>query len=243
MLTIFIKEIAGFFSSLTGYIVMITFLVVIGLFLWIFPDTNVLDYGFASLDTLFMYAPWVFLFLIPAITMRSFSEELKSGTIELLITRPISELKIILGKYFAAVFLVLFTLLPTVIYYITLYQLSLPKGNVDGGAIIGSYIGLFLLGSAYTAIGIFSSSVTKNQVVAFILAVFLCFITFSGFDSISKLPIVEGRFDLLVSNLGINQHYQSISRGVIDSRDIIYFFSFSTLFILGTRISLDTRKW
>jgi len=243
MLTIFIKEIAGFFSSLTGYIVMITFLVVIGLFLWIFPDTNVLDYGFASLDTLFMYAPWVFLFLIPAITMRSFSEELKSGTIELLVTRPISELKIILGKYFAAVFLVLFTLLPTVIYYITLYQLSLPKGNVDGGAILGSYIGLFLLGSAYTAIGIFSSSVTKNQVVAFILAVFLCFIAFSGFDSLSKLPIVEGRFDLLISNLGINQHYQSISRGVMDSRDIIYFISFSILFILSTRISLDTRKW
>ena len=243
MLTLFKKEIAGFFSSLTAYIVMVIFLLALGLFMWVFPETSALDYGYATLDTLFFYSPWIFLFLIPAITMRSFSEELRSGTIELLATRPLTEMQIILGKYFASVFLVLFTLIPTLIYYYTIYQLGSPKGNLDSGASIGSYMGLFLLGAAFTSVGVFASSLSKNLVVAFILAVFLCFICYNGFDSLSKLPFIEGHYDTLVQNLGINQHYQSISKGVIDTRDVLYFISFSALFILGTKLSLESRKW
>lgn len=243
MFAIYKKEIAGFFSSLTAYIVMISFLLILGLFLWVFPDTNILDFGFANLDSLFFYAPWVFMFLIPAVTMRSFSDELRAGTIELLLTRPLSEMQIILGKYFASVTLVLFTLLPTVLYYFTVYQLGAPKGNMDHGATIGSYIGLLLLGAAFCAIGIFASSLTTNQIVAFIMALFMCFIAYNGFDSLSRLPFIEGRFDLLVQNIGINLHYQSISKGVIDLRDVLYFISFAALFNLGTKLILESRKW
>jgi ABC-2 type transport system permease protein len=243
MFAIYKKEIAGFFSSLTAYIVMISFLLILGLFLWVFPDTNILDFGFANLDSLFFYAPWIFMFLIPAVTMRMFSDELRTGTIELLLTRPIREMQLIMGKYLAAVTLVLFTLLPTSIYYITIYQLGAPKGNIDHGATIGSFIGLFLLGAAFCAVGLFSSSLSTNSIVAFILALFLCFITYNGFESLSRLPFIEGRFDLLIQNLGINQHYQSISKGVIDLRDVLYFVSFSALFNLGTKLILESRKW
>jgi ABC-2 type transport system permease protein len=243
MFAIYKKEIAGFFNALTAYIVMISFLLILGLFLWVFPDTNILDFGFANLDSLFFYAPWVFMFLIPAVTMRMFSDELRTGTIELLLTRPIRELQLVLGKYFAAVSLVLFTLIPTVVYYITIYQLGAPKGNIDQGAILGSFIGLFLLGAAFCALGLFASSLTTNQIVAFIMALFMCFITYNGFESLSRLPFIEGRFDLLIQNLGINQHYQSISKGVIDLRDVLYFISFSALFILGTKLIIESRKW
>ncbi len=243
MFAIYKKEIAGFFSSLTAYIVMISFLLILGLFLWVFPDTNILDFGFANLDSLFFYAPWVFMFLIPAVTMRMFSDELRNGTIELLLTRPIREMQLVLGKYFAAVTLVLFTLLPTVVYYITIYQLGAPKGNIDNGATLGSFIGLFMLGAAFCSVGLFASSLTTNQIVAFIMALFMCFIAYNGFDSLSRLPFIEGRFDLLVQNLGINQHYQSISKGVIDLRDVLYFISFSALFNLGTKLILESRKW
>lgn len=243
MFAIYKKEIAGFFSSLTAYIVMISFLLILGLFLWVFPDTNMLDFGFANLDSLFFYAPWVFMFLIPAVTMRSFSDELRAGTIELLLTRPLSEIQIILGKYFASVTLVLFTLLPTILYYFTIYQLGAPKGNMDHGATIGSYIGLFLLGATFCSIGVFASSLTTNQIVAFIMALFMCFIAYNGFDSLSRLPFIEGRFDLLVQNIGINLHYQSISKGVIDLRDVLYFISFAALFNLGTKLILESRKW
>jgi ABC-2 type transport system permease protein len=243
MYAIYKKEISGFFSSLTAYIVMISFLLILGLFLWVFPDTNILDFGFANLDSLFFYAPWVFMFLIPAVTMRSFSDELRTGTIELLLTRPITEMQIILGKYFASVTLVLFTLIPTALYYITVYQLAAPKGNIDQGATIGSYLGLFMLGAAFCSIGLFASSLTTNQIVAFIMALFMCFIAYNGFDSLSRLPFIEGRFDLLIQNLGINQHYQSISKGVIDLRDVLYFISFATLFNLGTKLVLESRKW
>ena len=243
LLTLFRKEVAGFFSSLTGYIAMIVFLVVIGLFVWIFPDTNVMDFGYATLDTLFFYAPWVFMFLIPAVTMRSFSEELRGGTIELLLTRPLSEMQIVLGKYLAAVFLVVFTIVPTLIYYYAIHQLGLPKGNIDSGATAGSYIGLVLLAAAFTSAGIFASSLSRNQAVAFVIAVFLCFIVYSGFDSLSRLPFIEGKFDALVQNIGINEHYQSISKGVVDSRDLLYFVSFSVIFLLATRLTLESRKW
>lgn len=242
MWSILKKEVSGFLSSLIAYISMIVFLLVMGLFVWVFPDTSILEYGFASLDSFFGVAPWIFLFLIPAITMRSFSEENKSGTIELLVTRPISDLQIILGKYFAGLIIVLFTLLPTLLYYYTIYQLGATKGNVDSGAVIGSYIGLIFLAASIVSIGIFASSISDNQIVAFILAVFISFICFAGFDSFSKLDLF-GKVDNIIAQLGINDHYQSMSRGVVDSRDLIYFLGFIGFFILLTKTVLESRKW
>jgi ABC-2 type transport system permease protein len=239
MFTIFSKEVAVFFSSLIGYIAIIVFLLTCGLFLWVFPDTAILDYGYAGLDNLFMLAPWVFTFLIPAITMRSFADEFRSGTMELLATRPISDLQIIGGKYFAALFLVFCALLPTFIYYITIYQLGAPPGNLDTGAIMGSYIGLLLLGASFTAIGIFASSLTQNQIVAFLLAVFLCFFCYTAFDYLSKLDIFYAKIDSFVEWLGINAHYTALSRGVVDTRDVLYFGSFITLFLLMTQLVLQ----
>ncbi len=242
MWSILKKEVSGFLSSLIAYISMIVFLLVMGLFVWVFPDTSILEYGFASLDSFFGVAPWVFLFLIPAITMRSFSEENKSGTIELLVTRPITELQIILGKYLAGFIIVLFTLLPTLLYYYTIYQLGATKGNVDSGAVIGSYIGLMFLAASIVAIGIFASSISDNQIVAFILAVFISFICYAGFDSFSKLDLF-GKIDNTIAQIGINDHYQSMSRGVIDSRDLIYFLGFIGFFVLLTKTVLESRKW
>jgi ABC-2 type transport system permease protein len=242
MWSILKKEVSGFLSSLIAYISMIVFLLVMGLFVWVFPDTSTLEYGFASLDSFFGVAPWIFLFLIPAITMRSFSEENKSGTIELLVTRPITELQIILGKYLAGFIIVLFTLLPTLLYYYTIYQLGATKGNVDSGAVIGSYIGLMFLTASLVSIGIFASSISDNQIVAFILAVFISFICYAGFDSFSKLDLF-GKVDNTIAQMGINDHYQSMSRGVVDSRDLIYFLGFIGFFILLTKTVLESRKW
>ncbi len=242
MLTIFKKEVAGFFSSLIAYISIVVFLLVTGLFVWVFPDTSVLEYGFASLDSFFGVAPWIFLFLIPAITMRSFSEENKTGTIELLVTRPITELQIILGKYFAGLMIVVLAILPTLVYYVTVYQLGSVKGNVDSGAVIGSYIGLIFLAASLVSIGIFASSLSDNQIVAFILAVFISFICYAGFDSFSKLDLF-GKVDNVIATLGINEHYQSMSRGVFDSRDGVYFIGFISFFVLLTRMVLESRKW
>lgn len=243
MINLFVKEVNTFFSSLIGYMAIVVFLLTTGLFLWVFPDTNLLDYGYATLDSLFFTAPWVFMFLIPAITMRSFSEEFKSGTFELLATRPLTDLQIIVGKYAAAVFLVFFALLPTLIYFFTIYQLGLPPGNLDTGAIWGSYIGLLLLGAAFAAIGIFASSLTSNQIVAFLLAVFLCFIFYQTFDYLSKLNVFYATIDDFVEQIGINAHYESLSRGVVDTRDIVYFGSFIALFLLLTQLVVDSRKW
>jgi len=242
MYTIFKKEIAAFLSSLIAYIAIVIFLIVLGLFVWVFPDTSVLNYGFSTLDSLFNIAPWVFMFLIPAITMRSFSEENKTGTIELLTTRPITDTQIILGKYFAGLVLVFFAILPTLIYYFSIYQLGSVKGNIDSGAVIGSYIGLLFLGACFVSVGIFCSAMSDNQIVAFIIAVFLCFIAYSGFESFSQLDLF-GRVDDFVAKLGISNHYLSISRGIMDSRDVIYFMSFIILFILGTKTKLASRKW
>ncbi|MCF8284076.1 MAG: gliding motility-associated ABC transporter permease subunit GldF [Sphingobacteriales bacterium] len=242
MLTIFKKEIAGFFSSLIAYISIVVFLLVTGLFVWVFPDTSILEYGFASMDSFFGIAPWIFLFLIPAITMRSFSEENKSGTIELLVTRPITELQIILGKYFAGLTIVVLAILPTLMYYVTVYQLGAVKGNVDIGAVIGSYIGLIFLAASLVSIGIFASSLSDNQIIAFIVAVFISFICYAGFDSFSKLDLF-GKVDNIIASVGINEHYQSMSRGVLDSRDAIYFIGFISFFVLLTRMVLESRKW
>ena len=242
MFTILLKDLTDFFNSLVAYITIGIFLVVTGLFLWVFPDTSILDYGYAGLDSLFNVAPYIFMFLIPAITMRSIAEERKEGTFELLATRPITEWQIVLGKFLASFCIVLFALVPTFIYYFTVYKLGITPGNIDTGAVIGSYIGLLLLGASFTSIGIFASSLSKNQIISFSIAVFLCFLAFSGFDSVSQIISLQSIGSYLTA-LGINEHYQSISRGVLDSRDLIYFLSFISFFLLLTHLILRRRKW
>jgi ABC-2 type transport system permease protein len=243
MQALFLKEIRSFLSSVTGFLVMGVFLVVTGLFLWVFhTDFNIPDYGYSNLDGLFIISPFVFLFLIPAITMRTFSDEKNSGTIELLLTRPLSDTKIILAKYFAAFTLVLFTLLPTLIYYFSVYRLGLPPGNIDSGGFWGSFIGLLFLGAVFVSIGIFASAITDNQIVSFIIAVFFSAFMYLGFEFIYSFSLF-GKFDLFIKSLGINDHYGSISRGVIDTRDVTYFLSVITLFLTLTWFALGRRKW
>lgn len=243
MWALLLKEIRSFLSSVIGYVVMAVFLLLTGLFMWGFPgNLLVLDQGYATLDTLFYVAPWVFMFLVPAVTMRSFSEEKRTGTIELLFTRPLTDFQIILAKYFAGVILVLLALLPTLIYYYSVYYLGNPVGNIDQGGTIGSYIGLLFLAAGFTAIGIFASSLSDNQVVAFILALFLCFVCYSGLEQIASFDLL-GSFDRFVQELGIAEHYDSMSRGVIDTRDVVYFVSLSGIFIVLTKAVLQSRKW
>ncbi|MDB5284534.1 MAG: gldF [Bacteroidota bacterium] len=243
MYAIFKKEVQQFFSSLVGYIAIIVFLLVLGLFVWVFPDVNILDSGYATLDSFFAIAPYIFIFLIPAITMRSFAEEINTGTIELLTTRPVTEIQIILGKYFAALLLVFVAIIPTFIYFVTIYFLSSPVGNVDVGGILGSYFGLFFLGAVFVAIGIFCSSITSNQIVAFMVGVFLCFFLYLAFDYISQFGIFAGKSDYLVESFGLGAHYNAMGKGVIDSRDVVYFLSFIAFFILLTRTILSRRRW
>ncbi|MFD2873800.1 gliding motility-associated ABC transporter substrate-binding protein GldG [Mucilaginibacter ximonensis] len=235
MYSIFKKEITTYLSSLVAYVTIGVFLLVLGLFLWVFPDSSILDYGYAGLDSLFSTAPYLFMFLIPAITMRSLAEERREGTFELLITRPLTDLQIVLGKYFAAVLIVLFALVPTLVYYYSVSVLGTPQGNIDSGAVIGSYIGLFLLGASFAAIGLFASAITKNQIIAFTIAVFICFFFYSGFDSLSGLLSLQSTG---IQSLGINDHYQSISRGVLDTRDLGYFLVLTALFIWLTVVVL-----
>jgi ABC-2 type transport system permease protein len=243
MYALFVKEIKSFLSSLIGYLVIAVFLLINGLFLWVFrTDFNILDFGYADLTGLFYLAPFVFLFLVPAITMRSFADERKTGTIEMLLTKPISDLQIIMAKYLASLAIVLFSLLPTLIYYYSIYQLGMPVGNLDAGGIWGSYIGLFFLGASFVAIGIFSSSITDNQILSFLLAVLLSGFVYIGFEFINSLAWF-GQFDLFIKQLGIDAHYSSISRGVVDTRDVVYFLSLITLFISFTKLALASRKW
>ncbi|MCB9291988.1 MAG: gliding motility-associated ABC transporter permease subunit GldF [Lewinellaceae bacterium] len=243
MLSIFLKEVNSFFSSLIGYIVIGVFLMTLGLVMFVFPDTSLLNFNYATLDQLFEIGPMIFVFLIPAITMRSFAEEQQAGTIELLATRPVTSLHIIMGKYLASLLLLAFALLPTGLYYYTVYQLGSPPGNLDSGAILGSYIGLFFLAGAFAAIGLFASSLSGNQIVAFLLAAFLCFFLYWGFDFLSRLPVFAGKMDDVVQMFGIDYHYNSISRGLVDTRDIVYFISVIALFIMMTMVSLERRKW
>jgi ABC-2 type transport system permease protein len=239
VLSILKKEITAYLSSLVAYVTIGVFLLVLGLFLWVFPDSSILEYGYAGLDSLFSTAPYLFMFLIPAITMRALAEERKEGTFELLLTRPLTDLQIVLGKYFACLLLVLFALVPTLIYYYSVYSLGNPAGNIDTGAVTGSYIGLFLLGGAFVAIGLFASSVSKNQIIAFTIAVFLCFFFYSGFDSLSQLLSLQS---LSLQNLGITAHYQSISRGVLDTRDLTYFILLTGIFIWLTLFVLLKQR-
>jgi ABC-2 type transport system permease protein len=236
------RELFSLLNSLMAYITIGIFLLAAGLLLWFFPDTSILDYGYAELTGFFSLAPFLFMFLIPAITMRSFAEERREGTYILLATRPLTDWQILAGKYLACLVLVLIALLPTLFYYMSIYQLAMPVGNVDAGAVIGSYLGLLFLGAAFIAIGIFCSSLTKNQVVAFAIAVFICFLAYSGFDAMAKmesLQFLEGTFIFL----SINEHYQSISRGVLDTRDALYFLSVVALFLFLTHFILEGRKW
>ena len=243
MFPIFIKEINAFFSSLIGYIVVGTFLVLMGLLLWVFPEYSILDGNYASLETLFGVAPMVFMFLIPAVTMRTFAEEKQSGTIELLVTRPITDWQIVGGKFFACFVLVAFAVFPTVLYYFSVYQLGAPIGNIDSGGTLGSYIGLMFLAGAFVAIGVFASALTNNQIVAFVLATFLCFFVYLAFGFLSRLPIFFGKTDDIVQALGIEYHYNSISRGALDSRDVVYFISVIAFFLAATVLALGRRRW
>ncbi len=238
MLAILKKEIHSFFASPIGYLVITLFLLINGLFLWLFKgEFNIMDYGFADLSPFFLLAPWVLIFLIPAVCMRSFSDEKKQGTIELLLTKPISHIKIVLGKYFGALILIIIALIPTLLYVYTVHQLGNPIGNLDVGSTLGSYFGLLFLIMAYTAIGIFASTLSNNQIVAFIVAVFLCFLFYIGIEGIA-----EFMSSTFIENLGMSSHYKSMSRGVLDSRDIIYFLSLSGFFLVLTKLGISNNK-
>lgn len=243
MFAILKKEVAGFFSSLTGYIVIVVFLVVNSLFMWIFPgEWNILDSGYAGLDTLFFLSPWVFLFLVPAVTMKMIAEEKRLGTLELSYSRPVTEREIVTGKYLASLVLVLLALIPVSIFYISVYLLGETPGNLDNGGTWGAFIGLFFLASVYASAGLFASALTDNQVIAFILAVLISFFLFTGFDSFAYLPGLK-KIDEFVISLGINEHYKSMSRGVIDIRDILYFLGVVIIFNEATRLVLLSRNW
>ncbi len=239
MVAILKKEISSFFSSPTGYLVVGIFLVISGLFLFVFSGPyNILDNGFADVAPFFELAPWIFIFLIPAITMKSFSEEYKQGTMELLLTRPIGIWNLVWGKYLGAFFLCVIAIIPTFIYVFTISQLGDPAGNFDVGATLGSYFGLFLLAFTYTAIGLFSSALSQNQITAFIIAVFLCFFFFFAFEGLAGYNLF-GDTAYGIEYLGISHHYKSMSRGVIDTRDIIYFLSLITLFLTLTYLKVQ----
>src|SRR3954470_9337175 len=240
MWMICIKEWRQFFSSLTGYIAVVIFLLLMGLFLFVFPDSSILDFGYASLDNFFSLAPYIMLFLVPTITMRSIADEYRSGTFEILKTLPLPPSRIVWGKYFGCLMVVAIALVPTIIYAISIQQLS-AKGGIDVGGTAGSYIGLLLLGAVYTSVGICTSSFTNNTVVAFILAAFVCFLLYSGFTAASKLPVFSNGADYYIGMLGIDFHYRSISRGVVDTRDLLYFLAMIVLFLTITERNLTRR--
>lgn len=240
MFSIARKELHQFFSSLTGYITIILFLLVNGLFLFVLKDSNIFDFGYATLDKFFDLAPWILLFLIPAITMRSLSDEFRTGTFEILQTRPLTKWQIVSGKYFAILTVIILSLLPTLIYVFSIKSLS-AGGGIDTGGITGSYIGLFFLAAVFSAIGLCCSGFTNNAVVAFLLSAFACLILYFGFSAISQLPMLQGKADYYVEMLGIDFHYRSISRGVVDTRDIIYFLSIIFLFLLFAVKNLNKK--
>lgn len=240
MKAILLREINSFFGSPIGYLVIAIFLILNGLFLWIFDgEFNILNSGFADLSPFFTLAPWILIFLIPAVTMRSFSDERKQGTLELLLTKPLSISSIVNGKFFAALLLIAIAIIPTLLYVWVIYGLGLPEGNIDLGSTIGSYFGLFFLIGAYASIGIFTSTLSENQIVAFILAVFLCFIFYFGFEGIASY---FKDFQSTISGIGMDAHFKSMARGVLDSRDIIYFVSITILFLALTIYKLKALK-
>ncbi len=240
MRPIFWKEVSSFLNSLIGYLVIAVFLTASGLIFWIFPDTNVLDYGFAEMNTFFSLTPYIFMFLLPAVTMRSIAEERKGGTMELLLTKPLADWQIVTGKYLAACFLVVLALLPTLLYYVTIYQIGNPQGNVDSAGVFGSYLGLLLLGSVFAAIGLFTSSLTDNQVVAFLIGVFGCFLLYVGIGSLAGLSI-WGEGSYWIQQLGLDYQYNALGRGLIDSRNVLYFLTLIVFFLWLTKLRLARK--
>lgn len=237
MIAILKKELNLFFASPIGYLVIAVFLVINGLFLWVFKgEFNILNAGFADLNSFFYTTPWFFIFLIPAITMRSFTDEIRQGTIEILKTKPLTNWEIVLGKYFGSFVLIILALIPTLTYVYTVFQLGNPIGNLDFGSTLGSYLGLLFLASSFTSIGLFASTLSSNQIVAFIIGAALCFILFYGFDALAELYSAENIF---IENIGMNTHFESIRRGVIDTNDIIYFLSINFLFLFLTKVKFE----
>lgn len=242
MLAIFKREITTFLTSTSGYLVMGLFLVLNGLFLWVFKGPyNLFEYGFADLTAFFMLAPWIFLFLIPAIAMKSFSEEKKLGTLELLLIKPMTLTRLVLGKFFGILGLALITILPTLLYVLCISELGTITGNLDMGLVTGSYIGILLLVGTYSAIGIYASTLSENQIVAFLLALLLCFIGYYGFEAIST-TIADGSTALMISHLGMKAHFEGIGRGVLDTRDLVYFLSITIFFLFLTTLQLKLRS-
>jgi ABC-2 type transport system permease protein len=241
MLAIFQKEISTFFSSLMAYIVMAVFVTATGLLLWVFPDSSILNYGFADLGTFFYFTPYILLFLIPAITMRAFAEEVRTGTIELLLTKPLGDGQLVWGKFLANWSLALLTLLPTLVYFYSVYQLGNPVGNIDIAAVAGSYLGLALLSGVFVAIGLWSSSLTDNQIVAFVIAVFVCFLLYVGIGAIAKLDI-WGQWSYWLAWLALDEQYNALGKGLIDSRNVIFLSSLVILFLWLTRNQILGRR-
>ena len=239
MLAVFRKELNSFLNSLVAYIVIGVFLVIVGLFTWFF-DSNVLDYGYADLNNFFQLTPFIFVFLIPAITMRSFSEEFRSGTIELLFTKPLSDWQIIFGKFLAVFLLILLALLPTLLYYFAVYQLGNPKGNIDSAAVFGSYLGLLLLGGVFAAIGLWASSMTDNQIVAFIVGAVLCYFLYDGINQFAN--VFDGTTQYIINYLGLSYHYEALGRGLIDSRNVLFMISMIFLMLFLTKLKLAAKK-
>ena len=242
LFTIYKKELNSFFNSLIAYLVISVFLLSTSMYIWIIPEYNIFDTGFADLEILFDSAPFLFIFLIPAITMKSFAEEFKLGTLEILLTKPISEFEIILAKFFASLTIVCLALLPTLVYFYSIYQLASPLGNIDSAGILGSYLGLFLLASVFTASGIFASTLSDNQIVSFIVAIILSFFFYAGFQVISTLQIFSN-FSNVILKFGIGYHYDSLSKGLIDSRDVFYFFASSIVLLFASKLVINARNW
>ncbi len=242
MRALLLKEIRSFLSSITGYMVIVVYLLINSGMLWLFKGPfNIVEGSYASIDSLFLISPWVFMFLIPAITMRLFADERKAGTMELLLTRPLTDLQIIMAKFLAGFILVVLAVLPSLVYYISVYQMGASPGNIDSGGTFGSYIGLLFLGASYVSIGVFASSLSSNQIVAFLIGVLLCLMMYAGFEQMAELGSTGA--ELFVLSLGINEHYISMSRGVIDSRDVLYFVSVIVVFVAATRVVIQSRKW
>jgi ABC-2 type transport system permease protein len=233
MLAIFRKEVNQFFSSPIAYIIMGVFLTAVGLLLWVFPDTSLLENGYADMSPFFTLTPYVMLFMVPAITMRSIADEVRAGTLEWLLTKPVSRWGVVVGKFGASWLLVVLTLLPTLLYYVTLYQLGSPVGNIDSAGVFGSYIGLVLLAGVLVAIGVWASSLNDNQVVAFVLGVFFGFLLYVGLTALAGL-LTPGRFAFYLSYFALDEQYRALGRGLIDSRNVVYLGSLIVFFLLLT---------
>lgn len=241
MFNIYRKEISSFLSSFIAYIIIAVFLVAMGLLVWVFPETNVLDYGYADMGSFFDVAPFVLMFLIPAITMKMLAEEVNSGTIEILFVKPVTKLQIIGGKYLAALTLVAIAILPTLVYYFSLSELASPTGNIDAAGIAGSYIGLFLLAAVFSALGILTSAFTNNQVIAFVIAAFLSFIFFTGLNSLAGINVWSS-LSLPLSKLSLEYHYNALSKGLLDSRDILYFITVIAGLLYFSKLTLAYKR-